>query len=109
MQSCGEYGLVLLDVLDCPIKRQFHQDLIADLQLLLVSRHAHWKLVNQPIAEMFHVGAPASVYQHIFLIAGEPESEPIDQAVQRRPRNELTILRAEDADRRLAARHNIEQ
>jgi hypothetical protein len=60
MQSCGEYGLVLLDVLDCPIKRQFHQDLIADLQLLLVSRHAHRKLVDQPIAEMFHVGAPAS-------------------------------------------------
>ena len=57
---------------------------------------------------MHHVVAPAPVHQHIVLVAREPGVEPVDQPVERRPRDQLAVLRAENSDRRLAAGDDVE-
>src|SRR5215813_13861009 len=104
MQAAREHRLVALDELNGPVERKIVPDLVANVQLLFFGRGAHRKLVDKPVAEMPYIAAPASVHQNIVFIAGEPGVEPVDQAIEGRPRNELAILRAEDADPGLAAR-----
>ena len=100
--------LVPLDDLDGAVERVVLPDLVADLQRLVLGGPAHRELVDQPVAEMHHVVAAAAVHQHVVLVAREPGVEPVEQPVERRPRDQLAILRAENADRGLAARDDVE-
>ena len=70
-----------LEELDCPIEWDIQQDFVINVQQLIVRRQTHWKLIDQPVAKMFHICAAASVHEHIILVAGEPHIEAINQAV----------------------------
>src|SRR5262245_59607479 len=109
MKTAREHGLVALDELNGPVERKIVPDLVADVQLLFFGRGAHGELVDEPVAEMPHIAAPASVHQDVVFIAGEPRVEPVDEAIEGRSRYELAILRAEDAHPGLAARHDVGQ
>ena len=52
---------------------------------------------------MHDIAAAAPVHQHVVLVAREPGVEPLDQPLERRARDQLAVLRAENADRGLAA------
>ena len=68
----------------------------------------HRELIDQPVAEMHHVAAAAAVDQHVLLVAGEPGVEAVEQRIHRRARDQLAVLRAENADRGLAAIEHVE-
>ena len=99
---------VALDRLDGAVERNVGADLGADLQRLVERRLGQRKLVDQPVAEMLDIGAAAAIHHRVVGIGRVPGVEPVDDAVERRARDQFAVGGAENADRRFRARQDVE-
>ncbi len=108
MQTGRIHRLVLLDHLDGAVERVAVADVVGDLQRFVDGRGGHRELVDQPVAEMHDVAAAAAVHQHVVLAARIPGVETVEDAVERRPRDQFAILGAEDADGCLGAAEQVD-
>src|SRR6202011_4240664 len=99
---------VALNGRDGAVKSEFRTDLVANHQRLIVNRPHERKLVDEPIAKVHNVVTAAPVHQHVVLIAREPRIKPIDHAIKRRARDQLTALRAKYANSEFRSRNDIE-